>query len=86
MQMTPAIHRFMRSVAIVLVAGILVARQAPAEERPWIEIQTSVGTLIVELFPDKAPQTVSNFLGYVTSGFYNGTIIHRAWTIIHAAG
>ena len=42
-----------------------------------IHMQTNFGTIIVELFPDKAPKTVANFLQYVKDGFYNGTIFHR---------
>lgn len=38
---------------------------------------TSLGTIKVELYPDKAPITVENFLTYVNSHFYNGTIFHR---------
>lgn len=42
-----------------------------------IEIKTNLGTMIAELYDDKAPVTVSNFLEYVGDGFYNGTIFHR---------
>ncbi|HHB92489.1 MAG TPA: peptidyl-prolyl cis-trans isomerase [Thioploca sp.] len=42
-----------------------------------IKIQTSHGDILVQLNPDKAPKTVENFLNYVNSGFYNGTIFHR---------
>jgi len=36
-----------------------------------------LGTLIIQLYPEKAPVTVANFLAYVDSGFYEGTIFHR---------
>ncbi|MGA8278752.1 MAG: peptidylprolyl isomerase [Rhodanobacteraceae bacterium] len=39
--------------------------------------KTSLGDITVELYPDKAPKTVDNFLGYVKSGFYDGTVFHR---------
>jgi len=42
-----------------------------------VEIKTSKGDIILELDADKAPKTVENFLGYVRSGFYDGTIFHR---------
>lgn len=42
-----------------------------------VVIETSQGTLEVELFDDKAPITVANFLGYVDDKFYDGTIFHR---------
>jgi peptidyl-prolyl cis-trans isomerase A (cyclophilin A) len=44
---------------------------------PMVELKTSMGTMIIELYPDKAPKTVDNFLQYVKDGFYNGTIFHR---------
>lgn len=44
---------------------------------PRVEMQTNAGNIIVELFPDKAPNTVKNFLNYVNNGFYEGTIFHR---------
>ncbi|WP_243312530.1 peptidylprolyl isomerase [Fundidesulfovibrio agrisoli] len=40
-------------------------------------METSMGLITIELFPDKAPQTVANFLKYVDEGFYEGTIFHR---------
>lgn len=42
-----------------------------------VQIVTNVGNITVELEPAKAPKTVANFLSYVKSGFYNGTIFHR---------
>jgi peptidyl-prolyl cis-trans isomerase A (cyclophilin A) len=42
-----------------------------------IVISTSLGDITVELFADKAPVTVKNFLAYVDAGFYDGTIFHR---------
>lgn len=44
---------------------------------PIVVIQTNKGTIEVELFPDKAPATVANFLEYVDAGHYDGTIFHR---------
>ena len=44
---------------------------------PEITIQTSLGSMVVELYPDAAPNTVANMLGYVGAGFYAGTIFHR---------
>ena len=44
---------------------------------PKVEITTSLGAFTVELEPNKTPKTVANFLGYVRTGFYNGTIFHR---------
>src|SRR4051794_3239243 len=44
---------------------------------PVVLIETSLGTVEAELFQDKAPISVANFLKYVDEGFYNGTIFHR---------
>jgi len=44
---------------------------------PQVDIKTSVGTIRLELYPEKAPKTVENFLQYVKDGHYNGTIFHR---------
>ncbi|HEY8084475.1 MAG TPA: peptidylprolyl isomerase [Methylophilaceae bacterium] len=45
---------------------------------PQVEFQTSLGNFVVELYPDKAPHTVENFLQYVNVGFYTGTVFERA--------
>ncbi len=42
-----------------------------------VVFSTTFGELLIELYPDKAPLTVENFLAYVDAGFYNGTIFHR---------
>ena len=44
---------------------------------PQVELRTTMGTVIIELYPENAPKTVENFLQYVNEGFYNGTIFHR---------
>jgi peptidyl-prolyl cis-trans isomerase B (cyclophilin B) len=44
---------------------------------PMVEIATNYGAIRLELYPEKAPQTVRNFLAYVDSGFYDDTIFHR---------
>lgn len=44
---------------------------------PMVLLETSSGDILLELFSDKAPQTVANFLEYVDSGFYTNTIFHR---------
>jgi peptidyl-prolyl cis-trans isomerase B (cyclophilin B) len=49
----------------------------PASAKPVVLIETSEGNIRLELWPDKAPITVANFLRYVDEGFYNGTIFHR---------
>ena len=44
---------------------------------PKVKLQTSLGDIVIELNPEKAPITSQNFLDYVESGFYEGTIFHR---------
>ena len=44
---------------------------------PQVELRTNMGPIVIELEPDKAPQTVENFLQYVKSGHYDGTVFHR---------
>lgn len=48
-----------------------------ADALPVVTLETTKGNIDIELYPDKAPQTVANFLGYVKAGHYDGTIFHR---------
>jgi peptidyl-prolyl cis-trans isomerase B (cyclophilin B) len=50
---------------------------APAPDYPRVALETNKGKIVIELFADKAPKTVENFLGYVKSGFYDDTLFHR---------
>ena len=58
-----------------MTAGLLLSVAALAA--PTIEMQTSMGTIVIELDSEKAPVSVKNFLQYANDGFYNGTIFHR---------
>lgn len=54
------------------------ANQVKAKsENPHVLLSTNVGDIELELYPQKAPVSVENFLNYVNSGFYNNTIFHR---------
>jgi cyclophilin family peptidyl-prolyl cis-trans isomerase len=55
----------------------LTATNASAADNPHVTLKTSMGSIVLELYPDKAPLSVANFLDYVKSGQYNGTIFHR---------
>ena len=46
-------------------------------QNPIVTIQTTQGTIKVELYPEVAPNTVNNFISLVKKGFYDGTIFHR---------
>ncbi len=50
---------------------------SPAAVNPQVVLETSLGSITIELYPDKAPITVKNFLDYVAAGFYDGTVFHR---------
>jgi len=53
------------------------AQPAAQAAHPSVLLKTTEGDIRVELYPEKAPKTVDNFLQYVKSGQYNGTIFHR---------
>ncbi|HXD36362.1 MAG TPA: peptidylprolyl isomerase [Rhodanobacter sp.] len=53
------------------------ASSAPAAPPPQVLLHTSQGDITLELYPDKAPKSVANFLQYVRDGFYDGTLLHR---------
>ena len=59
------------------IKPVPVVNENVSTEKKIVKIQTSMGDIIVELNEEKAPITVKNFLGYVESGFYDGTIFHR---------
>jgi len=63
-------------LALVFLQGLLVS-QANASTKPEVVFETSMGSFTLELYPDKAPKTVANFLAYVDDGFYDNTIFHR---------
>ena len=61
----------------LLLCGLLLSSSLNAIAAPSVEFQTSQGNFTVELYPEKAPKTVANFLQYVKDGFYENTIFHR---------
>ena len=58
-----------------LVLGLVAVPAIAAN--PQVELETTAGTIKLELFPDAAPKTVENFLTYVKAGHYSGTQFHR---------
>jgi peptidyl-prolyl cis-trans isomerase B (cyclophilin B) len=64
---------------VLIIAGLCLAGLVSAQEKeaPMVKLETSAGTITLELYPDKAPVTVANFLRYVDDGYYKGTIFHR---------
>jgi len=79
---------YARQIALAALAMLVVAacsgnggnegsEAAEAAGNPVVVLSTTLGDIKIELYPDKAPVTVENFLGYVKSKFYDGTIFHR---------
>lgn len=68
-----------RLLLLALVAGFVSCEStaAPAGKNPVVVMETSMGTIKIELYPAKAPITVKNFLAYTDDKFYDGTIFHR---------
>ncbi len=70
------------AVAVLVLAAVGVgsadaAPTATPKANPRVTLETSKGKIVLELYPDKAPKSVENFLQYVRSGFYDGVIFHR---------
>ena len=75
---------FKIAMLATLVASILIPELAKGQEEqraggqePQVILKTSMGDITIELFPDKAPKTVKNFLTYVQNKHYDNTIFHR---------
>lgn len=66
-------------IGLLLIAAIpaAVAEHPTVDEPPRVVLKTTMGDIVLELYPDRAPKTVANFLGYVDEGFYDGTLFHR---------
>ena len=68
------LRRYLLGLALALTCLGFAHAQTPA---PQVKFTTSAGEFVIELYPDKAPNTVENFLTYVRDGHYNGLIFHR---------
>jgi peptidyl-prolyl cis-trans isomerase A (cyclophilin A)/peptidyl-prolyl cis-trans isomerase B (cyclophilin B) len=66
----------LRRLAVALSLVLAAAHTALAAD-PRVELRTNQGSIVIELYPGKAPKTVANFLQYVKDGHYNGTVFHR---------
>jgi peptidyl-prolyl cis-trans isomerase B (cyclophilin B) len=73
-------------LTLSLLMALFLAANANAAEKPKVLFKTNKGDITIELFPDKAPKTVANFLQYVRGGHYNGTIFHRVIASFVAQG
>jgi cyclophilin family peptidyl-prolyl cis-trans isomerase len=77
----PAVEELVQAAAVEEAEPVqeIQAEKKPESQPayPKVKMTTSMGVIVLELYPDKAPLTVENFLKYVDDGFYNGTIFHR---------
>lgn len=79
-----AMPRFLLTALLLILPFTLAAQAAKpaaaasaAQAHPQVVMHTSMGDITLELYPDKAPKSVANFLQYVRDGYYNGTALHR---------
>jgi peptidyl-prolyl cis-trans isomerase A (cyclophilin A) len=78
--MIQLLNRTIRQLAVagfVALAAASVSAQDKAAAAPRVLLATSAGDITLQLDPEKAPKTVANFLEYVKSGHYDGTVFHR---------
>jgi peptidyl-prolyl cis-trans isomerase A (cyclophilin A) len=73
--------RFALALAAACACLVLVQQEARADDvtssDPEVRVTTNMGSFVVELYPDRAPLTVADFLRYVREGFYTNTLFHR---------
>ena len=62
---------------LLCIVSTSVPATTPINERPVVQLQTSMGDIIIRLFPDEAPSTCQNFLSYVRDHYYDNMLIHR---------
>ena len=75
------LNMWIRRIFAFLLLLWTFASTAMAQETVRVQIQTEAGNIDVELYPDKAPGTVANFLRHVDAGFYEGGRFHRTVTL-----
>jgi len=71
---------FISVICLILIAsvfGIIKMTGNTTKTADTVTIKTNYGNIVVELYPDKAPITVENFMKYFEDEFYSGTIFHR---------
>ena len=65
------------ALASIALAATFSVANVQAQDAPKVKLATSMGDIVVQLDPDKAPKTVENFLAYVNDKHYDGTVFHR---------
>lgn len=73
MKKTPTLF----ALSLTLMLSLFFSSWMVKAENPQVLIETNKGAMIIELYPNEAPVSVENFLNYVNSGYYDGTIFHR---------
>lgn len=71
------IRKFPLLGAMLSALTLSMVPDAAQAANPQVLMKTSAGEIVIELYPDKAPKTVANFLQYVKDGHYSGTLFHR---------
>lgn len=69
--------RVFEAMGAALALLVTCSTVSAAKGNPMVLMMTSLGDIKIELYPDKAPETVKNFLEYVNAGYYDNTIFHR---------
>ena len=69
--------KFKKLLLVLATIALTFQLQLAHAANPKVKMETSKGTIIIELYADKAPKSVANFLSYVNAGAYDGTIFHR---------
>jgi len=70
-------RRIFKTVTLTFLLALSGLQFALADAAPRVKFATSEGDFVIEVYPDKAPKTVENFLQYVKDKHYDGTIFHR---------
>ena len=77
MTLSTLTRRALCKASFCALAFVGLAQTAIAQDAPRVKFVTNAGEFVVEVYPDKAPKTVENFLQYVRDKHYDGTIFHR---------
>ncbi len=64
-------------LTVTVMVALLGSTALAQSQKPLVKMETSKGVIVIELDPKAAPKTTENFLAYVKSGFYDGTLFHR---------
>lgn len=70
-------RKFYAVVMLSLLTSFALLSTPAIAANPQVVLETNRGNIVIELYPEKAPKTVANFLKYVDSGFYKETVFHR---------